>query len=189
MKKFSGTEHTAAIRAAIKNHADLIERRRALKLEFVDAKTVVQQAEQALEQHPDTPAFDQTPGIVPSTKEIEHMVADHEQKRVELNQAVSTAKLRLRLIKDARETTHQSVTDAEGAIQSARVDYVKALEVYTLTLLDIERFSVAMRRLGAAYQAAYNARLDNEWYVNLLKVKLTDEDLEKACRELEVTHE
>lgn len=188
MKKFSGAEHTAAIRAAIKNHADLIERRRALKLELVDARTAVQEAEQALEQHPDTPAFDQTPGIVPSTKEIEHMVADHEQKRVELNQAVSTAKLRLRLIKDARETTHQSVTDAEGAIQSARVDYVKALEVYTLTLLDIERFSVAMRRLGACYQAAFNARLDDAWYSDLLQFNPTDEDLAAACRELEVPY-
>lgn len=188
MEKFSGAKYTAAIRAAIESLESLIDRRRALQIEQDGTKTIITQTEHALEQYPDMPHFDRTQGVVPSSDEIDQMVIDHTQKRLELEQALAAAKMKLRLQRDAWDVMHQGVPEAEGRIQAARVDYAKALEVHTFGTLDVEQFSNAIRQLGAAYQVAFNARLADEWYSDLLKLTPSDDDLAAACKELEVPY-
>ena len=188
MKKFSGAKYVAAIRAAIESHESLIDRRRALQVEQDDTKAAIVQAEHALEKYPDMPHFDRTQGVVPTEQEIDRMVADHTQHRLDLEQALAAAKMKIRLQRDAWDVMHQGVPEAEGRIQAARVDYAKALEVHTFGTLDVEQFSNAIRQLGAAYQVAYNARLDDGWYSDLLKLNPSDEDLAAACSELEVPY-
>ena len=188
MKKFSSDEHKSAIRTAIESLESLIDRRRALQIEQDGTKTIITQTEHALEQYPGMPHFDRTQGVVPSSDEIDQMVFDHTQKRLELEQTLAAAKMKLRLQRDAWDVVHQSVPEAEGKIKAARTEYAKALEAHTFSSLDVEQFSGAIRRLGAAYQVAYNARLDDGWYSDLLKLNPSDEDLAAACGELEVPY-
>jgi tetratricopeptide (TPR) repeat protein len=185
MKKFSGAKYAATIRAAIESHESLIERRRALQIEQDDTKILIKETERALEKYPDMPHFDKTLGTVPTAEEIDRMVADHTQKRLDLEQALNASRMKLRLLRDAWDAVHKSVAEAEGKIKAARVDYAKALEVHTLGTLDVEQFSNAIRQLGAAYQVAFNARLADEWYSDLLKLTPSDEDLAAACSELQ----
>jgi len=188
MKTFSGDKYKSAIRAAIESRYQLTESRRALQVEQDDTKAAIVEAENTLEKYPDMPHFDRTQGVVPSSGEIDRMVDDHTQKRLALEQALAAAKMKLRLQRDAWDVIHQSVPEAEGKIKEARVNYAKALEANTLSTLDVEQISSAIRQLGAMYQVAYNARLDDEWYSGLLKLNPTDEDLAAACSELEVPY-
>jgi len=181
MKNFSGAEHSAAIRAAIESHESLIDRRRALKIEQDDTKKIIAQNEKALEKYPDHPHLDKTLGTVPTAEEIDRMVADHTQKRLDLEQALNASRMKLRLLRDAWNTVHQSVSVAERGIQAARVDYAKKLEAHTLSALDVEQFSTAMRQLGAMIQVAHNAVLTDDWCTDLLQLNPTDADLAAAC--------